>query len=434
MVDRRHAGAGFAFEWVEVPSVGRHGNQHCRYRYRCRRAARAYLWWLTGTRVSAVGDAALATALGWAGAGYGGSAAGLVLAAVTVPRTVLLLLGGAVVDRYGPRRVALLADAAMVVVVLALAVVDRTAGGGRWTLIGFVLLIGTVDAFQLPASGALPRLLVVPAQLSRALALRQAGGQVAVLLGAPVGALLVGGVGLAGAAVADAVTFLAVLAVTLRLRAGEESGRSGGGLVAGLADGLRVVRRDRTLRVALPVAAVAAAGVLPVVGLLGPLLVRAHAWGAGAVGLSAGGQALGVLGVSLAAARYGVLRRAGCGVVLGLGIAALGTAALALAPAPAWAGAAAVLVGAGSSVFACHLGPLVLAGAPATHLGRVQALLALVQSATLTAANPIWGALAGAVGVRAALLGCAALTGAVAVAVATTRALREPKGLPIVAS
>ncbi|MFJ4678216.1 MFS transporter [Kitasatospora sp. NPDC088783] len=403
---------------------------------------RAYLWWFAGTRVSAVGDAALAAALGWAGAGYGGSAAGLVLAAVTVPRTVLLLLGGAVVDRYGPRRVALLADAAMVVVVLALAlaVVDRAAGGGRWTLIGFALLIGTVDAFQLPASGALPRLLVAPAQLSRALALRQAGGQVAVLLGAPVGALLVGGVGLAGAAVADAVTFLAVLAVTLRLRVGlrvgegEEVGRSGGGLVAGLADGLRVVRRDRTLRVALPVAAVAAAGVLPVVGLLGPLLVRAHAWGAGAVGLSAGGQALGVLGVSLAAARYGVLRRAGRGIVLGLGIAALGTAALALAPAPAWAGAAAVLVGAGSSVFACHLGPLVLSGAPTTHLGRVQALLALVQSAALTAANPVWGALAGAVGARASLLGCAALTGAVAVAVVVTRALREPKGLPMVAS
>ncbi|MFE2347127.1 MFS transporter [Kitasatospora cineracea] len=383
---------------------------------------RTYLWWLAGTRASAAGDAALATALGWAAAAHGGTAAGLVLTAVTVPRTALLLLGGAVADRFGARRTALLGDTAMLAVVLALAAVDRTAGSTPWTLIGFALLIGTVDAFQLPASGALPRLLVAPGQLPRALALRQAGGQAAVLLGAPLGAFLVAGTGLAGVAVADAATFLAVLAVTLPLRVAQE--RTGGGLPAGMADGLRAVRASRTLRAALPVAAVAAAGVLPVVGLLGPLLVRAHGWGAGAAGLLAGGQALGVLGVSLVAARRGVLRRTGRGVALGLAAAGLGTAALASAPSPAWAAAAAVAVGAGSSAFACHLGPLVLAGAPATHLGRVQALLALVQSAALTAANPAWGALAGAFGPRAVLLGCALLTGTVAAAAA--RVLREP--------
>ncbi len=384
---------------------------------------RTYLWWLAGTRTSAAGDAALATALGWAAGAYGGAAAGLVLTAVTVPRTALLLLGGAVADRFGARRTALLGDTAMLAVVLALAAVDRTAGSTPWTLLGFALLIGTVDAFQLPASGALPRLLVAPDQLPRALALRQAGGQAAVLLGAPLGAFLVAGSGLAGAAVADAATFLAVLAVTLPLRVAQE--RTGGGLPAGTADGLRpVLRASRTLRAALPVAAVAAAGVLPVVGLLGPLLVRSHGWGAGAAGLLAGGQALGVLGVSLVAARRGVLRRTGRGVALGLGAAGLGTAALALAPSPAWAAAAAAAVGAGSSTFACHLGPLVLAGAPATHLGRVQALLALVQSAALTAANPAWGALAGALGPRAVLIGCALLTGAVAAAAA--RVLREP--------
>lgn len=179
---------------------------------------RTYLWWLAGTRASTVGDAALATALGWTAAGLGGTTAGLVLTAVTVPRTVLLLFGGAVADRFGARRTALAGDGAMLAVVLALAVVDRTAGSTAWTLLGFALLIGTVDAFQLPASGALPRLLVAPAQLPRALALRQAGGQAAVLLGAPLGAVLVGAAGLAATALADAVTFAAVLAVTLRIR------------------------------------------------------------------------------------------------------------------------------------------------------------------------------------------------------------------------
>ncbi|QKW18508.1 MFS transporter [Kitasatospora sp. NA04385] len=378
---------------------------------------RTYLWWLAGTRVSTAGDAALATALGWTAAGHGGPTAGLVLTAVTVPRTLLLLLGGTVADRYGARRTALLADAAMLTVVLALAAVDRTVGSTPWTLLGFALLIGTVDAFQLPATGALPRLLVTPAQLPRALALRQAGGQSAVLLGAPLGALLVATVGPAGTALADAATFAAVLAVTLRIRPagvsgpGRPAGGSGrSGLFAEMADGVRVARRDRVLRSALLLAGVAAAGVLPVVALLGPLLARERGWSAGAAGLSAAGQALGMLVAALVAARRGTLRRPARGAGLGLLAAALGTAALAAAPTPALAAVAAVLVGAGSSVFAVHLGPVVLAGAPASHPARVQALLTLVQSAALALANPAWGALAAASGTPAALLACALLT------------------------
>ncbi|GAA2093475.1 hypothetical protein GCM10009759_20070 [Kitasatospora saccharophila] len=382
---------------------------------------RTYLWWLAGTRASTVGDAALATALGWTAAGLGGTTAGLVLTAVTVPRTVLLLFGGAVADRFGARRTALAGDGAMLAVVLALAVVDRTAGSTAWTLLGFALLIGTVDAFQLPASGALPRLLVAPAQLPRALALRQAGGQAAVLLGAPLGAVLVGAAGLAATALADAVTFAAVLAVTLRIRtaaavrcppaADDGPGPGPGGLFAGAVDGLRVAWRGRALRSALALAAVAAAGVLPVVALLGPLLVRERGWDAGAAGLTAAGQAVGMLAAALCAARRGTLSRPALGAGAGLLAAALGTAGLAVAGTPVGAATAAVAVGAGSSAFAVHLGPVVLGGAPATHLARVQALLTLGQSAALALANPAWGALATRAGAPVALLGCALLTG-----------------------
>ncbi|MFE1319597.1 MFS transporter [Kitasatospora phosalacinea] len=390
---------------------------------------RTYLWWLAGTRASAVGDAALATALGWTAAGCGGATAGLVLTAVTVPRTVLLLFGGAVADRFGARRTALAGDGAMLLVVLVLAVVDRTAGSTAWTLLGFALLIGTVDAFQLPASGALPRLLVGPEQLPRALALRQAGGQAAVLLGAPLGALLVGAAGLAVTALADAVTFAAVLAVTLRLRTTADPGPGSGGLFAGAVDGLRVARRSRVLRSALALAAVAAAGVLPVVALLGPLLVRERGWDAGAAGLPAAGQAFGMLAAALFAARRGTLSRPALGAGLGLLAAALGTAALAAAGTPVGAAAAAAAVGAGSSVFAVHLGPVVLGGAPATHLARLQALLTFVQSAALALANPAWGALASGAGTPVALLGCALLTGvAGGAAVLAAAGRREAEG------
>ena len=65
----------------------------------------SYLVWLTGAVVSQVGDAALYFALGWAASAHGGPAAGLVLSWIGLPRTVLLLVGGAVGDRLGACRV-----------------------------------------------------------------------------------------------------------------------------------------------------------------------------------------------------------------------------------------------------------------------------------------------------------------------------------------
>lgn len=65
------------------------------------RLPRSYLVWLSGAMVSQIGDAALYFALGWAASAHGGPAAALVLTGINLPRSVLLLAGGAVGDRLG---------------------------------------------------------------------------------------------------------------------------------------------------------------------------------------------------------------------------------------------------------------------------------------------------------------------------------------------
>ncbi|MFE7621559.1 hypothetical protein ACFU6N_38970, partial [Streptomyces sp. NPDC057496] len=87
-----------------------------------------------------------------------------------------------------------------------------------------------------------------------------------------------------------------------------------------------------------------------------------------------------------------------------------------------------VVAGAGSGMFACHLGPLVLAGAPDTHLSRIQSLLTLVQSLALVVANNALGWFAHAAGARSAIalcaiLGCAA--GVTGLASSSLRGLRR---------
>ncbi|MER8186100.1 MFS transporter [Kitasatospora sp. NPDC094015] len=372
---------------------------------------RSYLLWLAGTRASLTGDAALYFALGWAASAHGGRTAALVLTAITLPRTVLLLLGGAVGDRFGARRVMITGDVVMLAAVLAVAVAGRAWGTPPWMLFGLAAMVGTVDAFYLPATGSMPRRLVSREQLPRAMALGQAGGQVASLVGAPLGALLVTVAGLSGTALVDAGTFAAVLAVMVWVRPRAETQASPGAesLLAGIADGVKLVARDPVLRPALLLTAAAAAGLLPVVALLGPLLARSNGWGPGSAGLVAAGQGAGILLAALLAARLGPMRRVGVGASLGLGLAALGIAGLAAAPAAGAAVAAAVVAGAGSGMFACHLGPLVLVGAPDTHLSRVQSLLSLVQSLALVVANNVLGWLASAADARSAVVLCAVL-------------------------
>ncbi|MFF2075251.1 MFS transporter [Kitasatospora sp. NPDC058162] len=392
---------------------------------------RPYLLWLAGAQAGLLGDAALSFALGWAASGYGGGAAGLVLTAVTVPRTVLVLLGGAVADRFGARRVMLVGDALMLVVTAGLALaVAGDRGVPLWLLVGAAGVTGTVDAFYLPASGSMPCRLVPADRLPRALALRQAGGQCAVLLGAPLGGLLVAGGGLAGAAAVDAASFGAVLLVLLRVRPGERpvpapAVARQAGLVREAWSGVRLALGDPLLRAALLLTGAAAGALLPVVSLLGPLLARAHGWAAGTAGLVTAGQAAGVLAVAATVAWRGGLPRPGIGAAAGLCTASAGIVLLALSAGPAVAVAGGTVVGVGSGLFACHLGPLVLGGAPASHLSRVQALLTLVQSLALVLSTGLLGLLADATGAAPPALLCALATGAAGVAALATPALRR---------
>ncbi|MFE6056861.1 MFS transporter [Kitasatospora sp. NPDC056446] len=386
-----------------------------------------YLFWLAGTQAGLLGDAALYVALGWAASAHGGGAAGLVLTAVTVPRTALVLLGGAVADRFGARRVMLAAAAVMLVATVALALVAGVRGTPLWLLVAAAAVIGTVDAFHLPASGSMPSRLVPADRLPRALALRQAGGQTAVLLGAPLGGALVAAGGLPGAAVADAASFGVVLLVLLRVRPREvgPSPAARAGLLREAASGVRLALGDPLLRAALLLTGAAAGALLPVVSLLGPLLVREHGWTADTAGLVTGGQAAGVLAVAGLVAWRGGLRRAGVGAAAGLCAASAGTALLASAGGVAVAVAGSVVAGAGSGLFACHLGPLVLTGAPSSHLARVQALLTLVQSVALVLSTGLLGLLADAAGAAVPTFLCALATAVAGLAALAARTLRR---------
>jgi hypothetical protein len=180
--------------------------------------------------------------------------------------------------------------------------------------------------------------------------------------------------------------------------------------------GWRVVRSDPLLRAALGLVAATAAFLLPVAGLLIPLLANSREWSASSAGTLTGAIALGTVTVAVTVTAAGALPRPGIAAAAGLALAAAGVLALAISPVIWTAISAAAVIGLGSGLFSTHVGPLILAGAPATHLARVQSVLILAQSVPLLLTNNVFGALNDRFDTTTVMAACAALLLVTAVA------------------
>lgn len=302
-----------------------------------------------GALVSQVGDAALYFALGWAASGHGAPAAALVLSSVSLPQTVLLLIGGAIGDRLGARRVMITCNSVMLVVAAVLAVASWRWGAPLALLIAAGLVIGTVNAFYLPSSGSMPRQLVEDSSLPRALALRQSGSQLVSMIGGPVGGALVAFAGFAAASLTDSISFGVVLVALIAIRprfAPPAAPRRN--ILRESADGIRVALKTPGLGAVLLLVAGVAGFVLPATSLLVPLIAREHHWTVAVAGVIVGGQAAGAIVIALLAARRGSTPRPGLAAALGLTMIATGELALGLSPFRALAVGGAVVMGLGT--------------------------------------------------------------------------------------
>ncbi|WP_460064551.1 MFS transporter [Streptomyces sp. YKOK-I1] len=272
------------------------------------------LRWLAAYTASMTGDSVYYLALSWAAVQAGTpSQAGLVMTASAVPRALLMLGGGVIADRLGPRRVVIGSDVVRCAAVLAVAALLFLTSPGLWPLALLAVVFGTVDAVFVPAVGALPARVTSHDQLARVQGMRGLAIRFASVVGAPLGGLgvAVGGAatafGLAGLLTAVSVPLLAGVRIrnlppddtadtgTATIREGSAAG-SGGDGVAGV--------RAATARVD----SVAGRGVDGVAG------VRAAATRADPV---AGPGAGGAVGVRAAAARADSVAGRGAGGMAG---------------------------------------------------------------------------------------------------------------------
>ncbi|MFG3084487.1 MFS transporter [Streptomyces parvulus] len=361
------------------------------------------LRWVAAYTLSMVGDMVFYLALSWAAVRNGTAAqAGIVTAVSAVPRALLMLGGGVVADRFGPRRVVIGSDAVRCGTVLAVAAVLFVTDPGLWLLALLAVVFGTVDAVFLPAVGALPARITTRDQLARVQGMRGLGIRFAAVVGAPLGGLAVA-VGGSAAAFACAGLLIAAslpLLVTTRLRALPADGTpaaTAGDTTAwrDLRAGLRHIRRHRVLA---PLMITIALGDLGFVGPLNvglTLLADERGWGASGMGWVLGGFGTGAGAAALLLAVRGRVPRAG---LVTAGAIVPGAAAIAVlahvSALPAAVGVA-VLVGLLTGLSGAMCGALLQTAADPAYLGRVTAVAGIVSLGIAPLSMPLSAAAIG---------------------------------------
>ncbi|RPF32794.1 MFS transporter [Streptomyces sp. TLI_185] len=388
------------------------------------------LRWLAAYTSSMVGDTVYYVALSWAAVQTGSpSQAGMVMAASAVPRTLLMLVGGVIADRFGPRKVVIGSDAVRCAAVLAVAALLFVTSLGLWPLAVLAVVFGTVDAVFMPAVGALPPRITSRGQLTRVQGMRGLAIRFGYVVGAPLGGL---GAAMGGAAAAFGLAGLLIavsipLLISVRIRELPPDDAVGTRRTAwrDLRDGLDYIRRHRVLA---PLTLAIALGDLGFVGPLNvgvTLLADERGWGALGMGWVVAGFGVGAGAASLLLAVRGRLPHAGHVVAYTVLAGSMAIGALARVPDVVAAVGVALLIGllAGLSGALCNA--LSQTQADPAHLGRVTSVTGTVSLGIAPLTMPLFAATAGAWGTGTVFVVSAAVCGLGGVVALCVPALRR---------
>ncbi|CAG6395354.1 MFS transporter [Streptomyces cocklensis] len=357
------------------------------------------LRWLSAYTASLLGDSVYFVALGFAAAKVAPPAqVGLVMAAGAVPRAVLMLGGGVVADRFGPRLVVIGSDAVRCALILAAAGALALASPGLWLLVAVALLFGVVDALFMPAVGALPPRITTPDQLVRLQGLRALVIRLSTVVGPPAGGLAMGLGGAAAAFTVAGLLFATSVPLLIRTRITPQPRAERAPATQELRDGLRYIRRHRV------VGPLVLSGALCELGLVGPLnvgmvlLADERGWGAAGYGWVIAAFSAGAGASALLLTVRGRIPRAGAVQIATLLVGSAAIGFIGVAPVLAVAAGVAFLAGLICGVCGGLASALIQTSTDPAYLGRVTSVMSLTGFGLAPLAYPLFAAAVGAFG------------------------------------
>ncbi len=282
-----------------------------------------FRWLMGGAVLSGLGDQFTMIALPWLVLKLTGDplALGLVIAIMSVPRAVFMLLGGALVDRYTPKAVLMVtkfANAALVGI-LAVLVLAAPALLAMPLLYALALAMGLAHAFSIPAGTSMLPHVVAPERLQAANGVMMGLRQLMMLAGPLLGALLMvlggddigqaargaasgdgggnaNGIGYAFAF--DCASFLVSAWTLAKVRTRQSAAPAqpaGHGVLHAVAEGIRTLWQDMAVRTCLVYWSLVAVVVGGTMQVALPLLASRNLDGAASLGILMGAHGVGTL-------------------------------------------------------------------------------------------------------------------------------------------
>lgn len=382
-----------------------------------------------GQLVSLVGTWMQSVAQAWLVYRLSGSS--LALGAVgfmsQIPVLLLAPFGGAVADRVSRHRVVLGTQAASMLLAFVLAALTLTGTVQVAHLYVLALLLGVVNAFDIPARQAFIAELVDREDLSNAIALNSSMFNGARIVGPAIAGVLVGLIGEGWCFFANGISFLAVLGSLLAMHVSSRPDVTGrGSPMAEILEGFRFVLHARGIRALLLLLGTLSLTAMPYVVLMPIFADRILHGGAKGLGILMGASGIGALIGALTLAGRTKLR--GLGRLVAAGCLTFGVCLLLFAWSRSFWVSTAILVPGGFSMMVQMAGTntLVQSMTPDALRGRVMA----VYSMMFIGMGPFGSLLAGALAQRIGAPATVAAGGACCVVAAIVFATRLPSLRP----
>jgi MFS family permease len=209
-----------------------------------------YRLWLIGGTISFLGDQFYIVALPWLILQQTGSAVamGAVMMAGSIPRALLMLMGGVVTDRISARKIMMTTATTRTICVAVIGFLISSRVLHLWELYALAIIFGVADAFAVPAGTAYLPFLVKSEQLVAASSVSQSAAQLTTIVGPVPAGFVIKTLGVAWAFFVDAVSFLFIIAALWKLPDPPKSHTAGKAVLPAIVEGIAYVGRDVPLR------------------------------------------------------------------------------------------------------------------------------------------------------------------------------------------
>ncbi len=312
---------------------------------------RNYRLYLTGQMVSVCGTWMQQVAQGWLVYRLTGSATllGVVGFASQIPVFALGPIAGVVTDRFSCRRIAVLTQSAALLQALLLSLLTLTGLVQPSHIILLGILLGIINAFDMPARQSLVNQLVEGEDLPNAVALNSSMINAARIVGPGLAGLLVAALGEGFCFLINALSYLAVIWALLAMRLTQRGRESAHhlSLAHSLAEGMRYVMTTAPIRDLLVLLGLVGFMGMPYMTLMPIFAGEVHKGGADALGLMMGSVGLGALIGALSLAKRGQVR--GLGKIIVATTIGFGVGLVLFTASPSFWLSLAVLLGVGFS-------------------------------------------------------------------------------------